>query len=57
MEATPGATEAAVERRELREKEINDENVGSSEDRSGYRRLVVRCRRGAKKRIQDSVGS
>jgi hypothetical protein len=33
------------------------QNIGSSEDRSGYRRLVLRHRRGAKKRIQDSVGS
>jgi hypothetical protein len=55
MDATrlvnPGAAEAAVERQELREKEINAENIGSSEDRSGYRRLVVRRRRGAKKWI------
>jgi hypothetical protein len=50
-------TEAALERQGLREKEINFENIGSSEDRCGDRRLVVRRRRGAKKRIQDSVGS
>jgi hypothetical protein len=31
--------------------------VGSSEDRYGDRRLVVRRRRGAKTRIQDNVGS
>jgi hypothetical protein len=39
MEVNSEETQAAVERQELREKEINDENVGSSEDRSGYRRL------------------
>jgi hypothetical protein len=53
----PGKTEAAVERQKLRENEINVDSIGSSEDRSGYRRLVVRRRRGAKKRTQDSVGS
>jgi hypothetical protein len=51
------ATEAAVERQELREKGMNAENIGSSQDRYEDRRLVERRRRGAKKRIQDSVGS
>jgi hypothetical protein len=50
------AVVAAVDRQEFREKEINAKTIGSSEDRSGYRRLVVRLRREAKKRIQDSVG-
>jgi hypothetical protein len=57
LEADPEATEAAVERQEFRENEINAENIVSSEDRSGYQRLAVRRRRGAKKRTQDSVGS
>jgi hypothetical protein len=58
LEATPDETEAAVERQELREKkEITAKNIGSSEDRSGNQRLAVRRRRGAKKRIQHSVGS
>jgi membrane protein involved in colicin uptake len=57
LEATSEATEAAVERQDLFNEELNAENIGSSEDRSGYRRLFVRRRRGAKKRTQDSVGS
>jgi hypothetical protein len=56
-EANPGATEAAVERQKLREKEINVEHIGSSEDRFGDRHLGVPRRRGAKKPIEDSVGS
>jgi hypothetical protein len=51
LEALPEATEAAVERQKLREEEINAENIGSSEDRSGYQRLAVRRRRGAKKTV------
>jgi hypothetical protein len=47
LKATLEATEAAVERQQLLKEGINDENVGSSEDRSGYRHLVVRCRLGA----------
>jgi hypothetical protein len=46
-----------VERQKLRENEINVDNIASSEDRSGYQRLAVRRRQGAKKRPQDSVGS
>jgi hypothetical protein len=42
---------------ELRKGEMNVDNIESLEDRYGDRRLVVRRRRGAKKRIQDSVGS
>jgi hypothetical protein len=57
LEANPEETEAAVERQELFKEELNNENVGSSEDRSGEQRLAVRRRRGAKKRTQDSVGS
>jgi hypothetical protein len=57
LEATPEATEAAVERQELFKEETYSNNIGSSEDRFGYRRLVLRRRRGAKKRTQDSVGS
>jgi hypothetical protein len=57
LEATPEATEAPVERQDLVKEEINAENIGSSEDRSGYQRLAVRRRRGAKKRTQDRVGS
>jgi hypothetical protein len=56
LEATPEATEATVEWQDLFKEEINNENFESSEDRSGEQRLVVRCRRGAKKRTQDSVG-
>jgi hypothetical protein len=56
LEAMPEETEAAVERQELREKEINFENIGSSEDRCEEQRLVVRRRRWAKKWTQDSVG-
>jgi hypothetical protein len=56
-EATPEATEATVERQDLFKEETYSNNIGSSEDRSGYQRLVVRRRRGAKKRSQDSVGS
>jgi hypothetical protein len=55
--ATLEETEAAVERQKLIENEINAENIGSSEDRYGEKRLAARRRRGAKKRSQDSVGS
>jgi hypothetical protein len=57
LEATPEETEAAVERQEIRENEINAENIGSSEDRFKDQRLAVRRRRGAKKWSQDSVRS
>jgi hypothetical protein len=57
LEATPGTAEAAVERPELLKEEINVDNIGSSVDRCEDRRLVLRRRRGAKKRTQDSVGS
>jgi hypothetical protein len=57
LETNSGAAEAAVERQKFRENEINAENILSSEYRSGYQRLVLRSRRGAKKRTQDSVGS
>jgi hypothetical protein len=57
LEATPEETEAAVEWQDLFKEEINEENAGSSEDGSGYQHLIVRRRRGAKKWIQDSVGS
>jgi hypothetical protein len=56
IEATSGATEAAVERLEILKEEINVDNIGSLVDRYEDRRLVLRRRRGAKKRIQDSVG-
>jgi hypothetical protein len=46
-----------VKRQELFKEETNFDNIGSSEDRSGYQRLAVRRRRGAKKRPQASVGS
>jgi hypothetical protein len=57
MEAIPEETEAAVERQELFKEKIYVDNMGSSEDRCEEQRLVVRRRRGAKKRTQDSVGS
>jgi hypothetical protein len=57
LEATPEATEAAVERQELFKEETSPNNIGSSEDRCEEQRLVARRRRGAKKRSQDSVGS
>jgi hypothetical protein len=55
--ATLEETEAAVECQDLQMEKADVDAVGSSEDLSGYRRLVVRRRRGAKKRTQDSVGS
>jgi hypothetical protein len=57
LEAYPESTEAILEQQRLREEEMNVANFGSLEDRYGDRRKVVRRRRGAKKRIQDSVGS
>jgi hypothetical protein len=57
LEATPEATEAAVEWQDLFKEEISLDNIGSSEDRCEDQRLAVRRRRGAKKRTQDSVGS
>jgi hypothetical protein len=57
VEATPVAKEDVLERQELREEETNFHNIGSSEDRCEDRRFVVRRRRGAKKRIQQSVWS
>jgi hypothetical protein len=56
-EATPEATEAAVERQELFKEETYLNNIGSSEDRCEEQRLVVRRRREAKKRSQDSFRS
>jgi hypothetical protein len=56
MEATPEESEAAVERQELFKEDTYFDNIGSSEDRYEDRRLVMRRRRGAKKRAQDSVG-
>jgi hypothetical protein len=57
LESTPGATEAVLERQELRDKEKKVDNIESLEDRYGDRRLVVRRRRGPKKRTRESVGS
>jgi hypothetical protein len=57
LEATPEEIEAPVKRQDLVKEEINAENIGSSEDRSGYQRLALRRRRGAKNWTQDSVGS
>jgi hypothetical protein len=57
LEANPDAIEAAVERQELFKGEIYPNNIGSSEDRSGYQRLAVQRRQGSKNRSQDSVGS
>jgi hypothetical protein len=57
MEINPEETQATVEYQELQMEEADAENIGSSEDRFGDRRLGVRRRRGAKKRSQDSVGS
>jgi hypothetical protein len=56
LEATPEETEFAVERQELF-KETYFDNIGSSEDRYGEQRLVVRRRRGANNWTQDNVGS
>jgi hypothetical protein len=55
--ATSEKTEATVVGQELFIQEMNIDNIGSLEDRYGDRCLAVRRRRGAKKRIQDSVGS
>jgi hypothetical protein len=44
LESTLEETEAAVEWQDLSKEELNDENIGSSEDRSGYQRLAVRRR-------------
>jgi hypothetical protein len=57
VEANPEETEAAVERQELYEKEINFDNIGSLEGRYGDGRLVVQRRRWTKKWIQDSARS
>jgi hypothetical protein len=57
FEATPEETEAPVERQDLFKEEMNVDNIRSSEDRCEEQRLVVRRRRGAKKRSQDSFGS
>jgi hypothetical protein len=54
LEATP---EAAVERQDLFKEETNPENIGLSEARYGEQHLAVQRCRGAKKLIQDSVGS
>jgi hypothetical protein len=52
MEPTLGVAEAAVERLELLNEEIKVDNIGSSVDRCEEQLLVVRRRRGAKKRSQ-----
>jgi hypothetical protein len=57
VEAILEDIEVSVERLELLNNEINFDNIGSLEDRYGDRCLVVRRRRTAKKRTQDSVGS
>jgi hypothetical protein len=57
LEANPEETEAAVERQEPFKEEINVDNIVSSEDQCEDQRFVLRRRRGAKKRTQDSVGS
>jgi hypothetical protein len=57
LEATPEETEAAVEWQELSKEETYFDNIGSLKDQCQDRCLVVRRRRGAKKRSQDSVGS
>jgi hypothetical protein len=57
MKATPEETEAAVKRQDLFKEETYAENIGSLEDRSGYKCLAVRHGRGAKKRSQDSAES
>jgi hypothetical protein len=56
-EATPEETEAAVECQDLFKEELNMDNIASSQDRYGEQGLIVRRRRGAKKRSQDSIGS
>jgi hypothetical protein len=50
MEFNPEETQAVVECQELQMEEADAENIGSSEDRSGYQRLAVRRHQGAKKR-------
>jgi hypothetical protein len=57
MEATTEEIEAAVDRQDLFKKETNAKNIGSSEDRCEEQHLVVRRRRGVKKRSQYNVGS
>jgi hypothetical protein len=57
LEANQEETEAAVEQQDVFKKETYFDTIGSSEDQCKGRRLVVRSRRGAKKWIQDSVGS
>jgi hypothetical protein len=57
LEATPDETEAAMERQEVFEEEINFDTNGPSEDRYKNQRLAVPRHRGAKKRSEDSDGS
>jgi hypothetical protein len=57
MEINPEETQPTVECQELQKEEADVDAVGSSEDRYRDRCLVVRRRRGAKERSQDSVGS
>jgi hypothetical protein len=57
LEATPEAIEAAVERQELFKEETYPKNIGSSEDLSGYQRLAVRRRQGAKKRSRQKLSA
>jgi hypothetical protein len=44
LEATPETTEAAEERQELFKEDTYSNNIGSSKDRFGYQRLIVRRR-------------
>jgi hypothetical protein len=57
LEATSEETQSAVKYQELQMGEADVDTIGSSEDRCEDRRLVLWRRRGAKKRIQDSVRS
>jgi hypothetical protein len=57
LEINPEETQAAVECQELQIEEADVDAVGSSAERYEEQRLVVRRRRGAKRRPQDSVGS
>jgi hypothetical protein len=57
LEETSGATEAVMERQELRMEEAYVDAVGSLEDRHKGQCLKVRRRRQPRKQIQDSVGS
>jgi hypothetical protein len=60
MDATrlvnPGAAGAAVEWQELREKEINVDNISSLEDRYREQRLIVQRRRGERSGPKTVLG-